>query len=166
MLPPTSGCLRGRTVSGTIKPASSPTPNGNLPPLTARWPRWRGNMKKTWRCARSFSPCRRSRLPAKRICGRCARRTCSRKRPNSTMQNAPRCRQRTGKTLRLPCARDFRERTRCLRSRRKRPHCFPCRRWSLPHPRLRARPAHRRFPGWMRNGFSTRRSATRANLTG
>ena len=30
-------------------------------------------MKRTWRCARSCKRCKRSRLPAKRICGRCAR---------------------------------------------------------------------------------------------
>ena len=35
-----------------------------------------------------------------------------------------------------------------------------------PQPRPRAPIARRRFPGWTRNGFSTRRSAICTNLTG
>ena len=155
-----------RLLAGTTRPASSPTPSGSLPPLTARWPRWRGSMKKIWRCARSCSRCKRSRLPAKRTCGRCRRRRPSERRRSSMTRSAPRCRRQTGKTPRPPYARGSRVRTRWPCFRRRRLLCLPCRSRSLPHPRPRAPIARRRFPGWTRNGFSTRRSAICANLTG
>ena len=94
------------------------------------------------------------------------RRRPSERRRSSMTRSAPRCRRQTGKTPRPPYARGSRVRTRWPRFRRRPPLCLPCRSRSRPQPRPRAPIARRRFPGWTRNGFSTRHSAICANLTG
>lgn len=164
--PPTSGCLHGRTVFGTIKPASSPTPNRELATVDGALTALAREHEKNLALRAQLQTLQAQQAACEADLRRCARRRPSEKSAALLMQSAPRCRRRTGKTPRPPCAQGSARRRAADAFARRRLLCFLCRSWKRPQPLPRVPIAQRRFPGWTRNGFSTRHSAICANLTG